>query len=207
MGFRWRKRTKGKNGWINFSYSKKNGFNTSITVKSGPFTWNSGNRKRKSRLTTKLPGGFYHVSSSKSKKKETKQGYNYHTDSPMPATSTPINTDGKDLPFIFWVVIGLIIAAIGGAFSGNTDPTTTKQPIAAPSEYIAPAAPPTASVEDMALPAPSSAPQLHDAPPEVVEKYSTPEYERLDEPETRETFRPSHNGDYIYRPGATPDEL
>lgn len=63
MGIRWRKRTKGKNGWLNFSYSAKNGFNWSASAKAGPFTWNSGNGKTtRRRITTNLPGGFYHVS-------------------------------------------------------------------------------------------------------------------------------------------------
>lgn len=65
MGIRWRTRTKGKNGWLNFSYSDKNGFNWSASAKSGPFTWNSGNGKTtRRRITTNLPGGFYHVTST-----------------------------------------------------------------------------------------------------------------------------------------------
>ena len=62
MGFRWRKRTKGKNGWLNFSYSPKNGLNASVSVKAGPFTWNSGNGKTTTRrITTNIGGGLHHV--------------------------------------------------------------------------------------------------------------------------------------------------
>lgn len=71
MGIRWRKRTGGKNGWLNFSYSKKNGFNWSASAKAGPFTWNSGNGKTtRKRITTNLPGGFYHVSTDPRSKRQ-----------------------------------------------------------------------------------------------------------------------------------------
>ena len=74
MGLRYRGRTKGKAGWINYSYSKKNGFNMSLSAKAGPFTWNSGNGKTtKRRITTNLPGGFYHVTDSKSPSESRRQ--------------------------------------------------------------------------------------------------------------------------------------
>lgn len=70
MGLRFRKRIGGKNGWFNLSWSGKNGFGLSTSVKAGPFTLNSGNGKTtKGRLTTNLPGGFYHVSESTSSPK------------------------------------------------------------------------------------------------------------------------------------------
>lgn len=65
MGVRYRKKTGNKSAWLNWSYSEKNGLNTSLSVKTGPFTWNSGNGKTtKKRITTNLPGGFYHVTES-----------------------------------------------------------------------------------------------------------------------------------------------
>jgi len=72
MGFRLRRRTKGKNGWFNFSWSEKNGLNASISVKAGPFTWNSGNGKSHgSRVFTNLPGvGLYHVTSGATGKRK-----------------------------------------------------------------------------------------------------------------------------------------
>lgn len=66
MGLQIRKRTKGKAGWWNFSYSKKNGLGVSLSVKSGPFTWNSGNGKStRRRLTTDLGNGIRYVSYEK----------------------------------------------------------------------------------------------------------------------------------------------
>lgn len=70
MALRYRGRSKGKGAWLNWSWSKKHGLNTSVSVKSGPFTWNSGNGKTtKKRVTTNLPGGFYHVSTEKSERR------------------------------------------------------------------------------------------------------------------------------------------
>jgi hypothetical protein len=65
MGLRYRGRSKGKDMWVNWSWSKKNGLGVSASVKAGPFTWNSGNGKStQKRITTNLPGGFYHVTSN-----------------------------------------------------------------------------------------------------------------------------------------------
>jgi len=75
MGFRYRGRSKGKDGWINWSWSKKNGLGLSASAKVGPFTWNSGNGKStKKRITTNLPGGFYHVTSNESSRSNKSTG-------------------------------------------------------------------------------------------------------------------------------------
>lgn len=62
MGFQYRKRTRGsKSGWVNFSYSKKNGLNASTSIKSGNVTYNTGNRTRGSRTTINLGNGARYV--------------------------------------------------------------------------------------------------------------------------------------------------
>ena len=69
MGLQVRRRTKGKNSWQNFSYSKKGGVRTSTSIQSGQVTYNTGNLlgKRKSRVTVNLGGGARYVWNSKSK--------------------------------------------------------------------------------------------------------------------------------------------
>lgn len=79
MGLQVRKRTKGKGGWLNFSYSEKNGFNVSVSAKAGPFTWNSGNGKTtRRRLTTDLGNGIRYVSYEKKGRAPTKSTPTYY---------------------------------------------------------------------------------------------------------------------------------
>ena len=73
MGLRYRGRSRGKDAWLNWSWSAKNGFGLSASVKSGPFTFNTGNNKStKPRLTTNLPGGVYHVADLSTKPRPTR---------------------------------------------------------------------------------------------------------------------------------------
>lgn len=68
MGFQYRKRTKGKNGWFNFSYSDKNGLGMSTSVKVGNITHNFGG-KRANRTTVDIGNGLKYVSYGSSKAK------------------------------------------------------------------------------------------------------------------------------------------
>lgn len=62
MAGQYRRRTKGKNAWVNVSASKKNGVNGSVSVKpSKSITFNSGNKIRPSRVTINLGKGFRYV--------------------------------------------------------------------------------------------------------------------------------------------------
>lgn len=72
MGLQIRKRTKGKDGWLNGSYSSK-GVGVSGSVKAGKnVTYNTGdlssNRKTPSRLTVNFGNGIKWVSYGKSKR-------------------------------------------------------------------------------------------------------------------------------------------
>ena len=69
MGFQYRRRTKGKGAWLNTSYSEKNGLNFSGSFKAGPFTFNTGNSRRASRLTTRLGKGMRYISYGDSKRR------------------------------------------------------------------------------------------------------------------------------------------
>lgn len=118
MGIRWRTRTKGKNGWLNFSYSDKNGFNWSASAKSGPFTWNSGNGKTtRRRITTNLPGGFYHVTSTSkpTRSRKPRSSASYDSDSVLSALITVI------IVVVGWSILMynhpwlIIVTIIGGA--------------------------------------------------------------------------------------------
>lgn len=71
MGFQFRRRTKGKSGWLNFSYSEKNGLGMTGSIKAGPVTYNTGNSKRGSRATVDLGNGIKHVSYGKTPKSST----------------------------------------------------------------------------------------------------------------------------------------
>lgn len=102
MGIRYRGRTKGKDTWLNYSWSSKRGLNVSLSAKAGPFTWNSGNKRYKSRVTTNLPGGFYHVSYGKGKRK-TNQSY-------APSTSSDDGTGVLGALVVFGIMLGLFLA-------------------------------------------------------------------------------------------------
>lgn len=78
MGLQVRKRTKGKSGWLNGSYSSK-GVGVSGSVKAGKnVTYNTGdlssNRKTPSRLTVNLGNGIRWVSYGSTKKTKYKEG-------------------------------------------------------------------------------------------------------------------------------------
>jgi hypothetical protein len=68
MGIQYRKRTKGKSGWFNFSYSDKRGLGMSTSVKVGGVTHNFGS-KRASRTTVNLGNGLKYVSYGQSRSK------------------------------------------------------------------------------------------------------------------------------------------
>ena len=67
MGFRVRKRTRGKNAWLNLSLSKK-GFNSSMSVKLGDTTINFG--KDRVRTTYNLGNGMSYVNTTSTKTKK-----------------------------------------------------------------------------------------------------------------------------------------
>lgn len=96
MGFQVRKRTKGKNSWQNFSYSKKGGFKTSTSVKSGQVTYNTGNLlgKRKSRVTVNLGNGARYV-------------WNSRSDSEKPSS------EGESLGIVWAVIIFMCLIGVG----------------------------------------------------------------------------------------------
>ena len=204
MGFRWRKRTKGKNAWLNFSYSKKNGFNTSLSVKSGPFTWNSGNRKRPTRLTTNLPGGFYHVSSNK--KKSSKSTSN---DNSPPTSYSSGSQEGLGILGI--IIIALFAGCAVNIFTGHSDSYTQSVADSLPPQGVSAAAP--TAPADAAAPALEPIPesQQHFSVPDLPDQDTQGTWQRFQVPASKEeppteTFKPSHNGDYIYQPGAIPPE-
>ena len=64
MGFQFRKRTKGKQGWLNFSGSKKNGLGASLSLKFGKnVTYNS-----RGRVTINFGNGLRYVAYKKKKR-------------------------------------------------------------------------------------------------------------------------------------------
>lgn len=70
MGLQFRKRTKGKNSWLNFSHSKKNGFSASLSVKVAKgVTMNFGGKGNR-RATVNFGNGLRYVK-YRDKKKET----------------------------------------------------------------------------------------------------------------------------------------
>jgi hypothetical protein len=79
MGFQVRKRTKGKSGWLNGSYSSK-GVGASGSVKLGKnVTLNTGdvvNGKTPSRLTINFGNGFRYVAYGKRKREGSTASYN-----------------------------------------------------------------------------------------------------------------------------------
>lgn len=89
MGLQIRKRTKGKSGWLNFSYSERNGFGTSVSVKPLKGITHNFGGKRGSRTTIDLGNGIRYVSygeKPKSKPKaKTSSGSGYvPSSSPQP---------------------------------------------------------------------------------------------------------------------------
>lgn len=79
MGLQFRKRTKGKNSWINVSHSKKNGLSASLSVKLDKnFTMNFGGKGNR-RATINFGNGFryvkYRTPKAKTKKEPTQRSY------------------------------------------------------------------------------------------------------------------------------------
>lgn len=71
MGFQFRKRTKGKQGWLNFSGSKKNGLGASLSLKFGKnVTYNS-----RGRVTVNFGNGLRYVAYKKKKRAPKEQTY------------------------------------------------------------------------------------------------------------------------------------
>lgn len=60
MGFQWRKRTKGKKAWLNFSASKSRGVGASASIKFGNMTANVGSGGRR-RVTVNFGNGLKYV--------------------------------------------------------------------------------------------------------------------------------------------------
>lgn len=78
MGLRYRGRTKGKDAWMNYSWSKKHGLRASFSMKFGPFTINTGNGKStRSRMTTNLGDGLYHVAQKPSNARSNASSYQH----------------------------------------------------------------------------------------------------------------------------------
>lgn len=70
MGLQFRRRTKGKNSWLNFSGSSR-GLNASYSIKIGSLTFNIG--KHGNRSTLNLGNGFKYVSYKRRKNEKTPQ--------------------------------------------------------------------------------------------------------------------------------------
>lgn len=100
MGLQVRRRTKGKSGWLNFSYSDKNGVGASATVKIGKnVTYNS-----RGRTTINFGNGIKWVSYPKRGKRKVQQPiYNSSYQSEPPSSSGC---------FVIIVALFLIIAFI-----------------------------------------------------------------------------------------------
>jgi hypothetical protein len=102
MGLRYRGKTKGKDAWLNWAWSEKNGLGVSASAKVGPFTLNTGNgTTTKKRLWTNLPGGFYHVENLSEPTA---------TSTPTPTSPAPSNSrSGFGIGSIFeWIGIGIM---------------------------------------------------------------------------------------------------
>lgn len=85
MGFQYRKRTKGKKSWFNFSGSSKNGLGCSLSVKLGKrITYNS-----RGRVTVNFGNGFRYVGYKK-KKRVVKQQPIYTKKIPRAKRGSPI---------------------------------------------------------------------------------------------------------------------
>lgn len=112
MGFQYRKRTKGKSGWFNFSYSDKNGLGMSTSVKVGGITHNFGG-KRANRTTVDLGNGLKYVSygPSKAKKRSTTKSQ------PVYTSSEPLNWGD-----VYWIFSFIFAALIIGTLIFETWP-------------------------------------------------------------------------------------
>lgn len=111
MGFSVRKRTKGKNSWLNLSASKKNGINVSYTQKVGDLTLNFS---KKPRRTTYNFGNGVRWTSSNSAPKKTPRSKPIAVDShslPKPK-AIPSSPRTEELPTYVWVIMFVMISVI-----------------------------------------------------------------------------------------------
>lgn len=110
MGFQFRRRTKGKDGWLNFSYSKRNGLGMSGSVKVGNITFNTGNSKRASRTSVDLGNGLRYVSYGPSKSKKPK------AQKSQPTYYEPTEFTSADMVVfhgVYWIV-AILMLVLGG---------------------------------------------------------------------------------------------
>lgn len=114
MGFQVRKRTKGKSGWWNGSYSRK-GVGASGSVKVGDnVTWNTGdliNGKTNQRVTVNLGNGMRWVWYGKKKttKKQT-------TSEPTHSYAKPWND--SDTVWVSLILAGIVLSSFAFGFFG-----------------------------------------------------------------------------------------
>lgn len=95
MGLSFRGKTKGKKSWLNYSFSRKRGFNSSISFKLGKnLTINLG--KHGTRTTMNFGNGFVYRGYNKNKKKKpktqkqpTRTYYEYNRPEAPPTPLTP----------------------------------------------------------------------------------------------------------------------
>ena len=89
MGLQFRKRTKGKNSWINFSHSKKNGFSASLSVKVAKgVTMNFGGKGNR-RATVNLGNGIRYVKYRTPKGRTKTESSSTNKKSSSQSSSTP----------------------------------------------------------------------------------------------------------------------
>ena len=119
MGFSVRKRTKGKDSWLNFSFSKR-GLNASHTMRFGNTTLNFG---KKLRTTVNLGGGMRYVKThSKPKAKSVKPSHvaafdkmkSYVSRGNFSVTEEPTwsSENIAMMSALFWFVVGLFVVGL-----------------------------------------------------------------------------------------------
>ena len=116
MGLQIRKRTKGKSGWLNFSYSERNGFGTSVSVKPLKGITHNFGGKRGSRTTIDLGNGIRYVSygeKPKSKPRAKSSGSGY-----TPSSSYDPGW-GPFLTFMTALIFEIVLVSWLGFFFGS----------------------------------------------------------------------------------------
>lgn len=108
MGLSWRKRTKGKNLWVNLFASKNNGAGASLSLKIGNATANLGPNGRK-RLTINFGNGIRYIkTSTASKKVKPSQKPQATYDKKIVSNIEPIVVDEKYNRMLFWLFVVLV---------------------------------------------------------------------------------------------------
>lgn len=110
MGFSVRKRTKGKNSWLNLSASKKNGINVSYTQKVGDLTLNFSKKPR--RTTYNLGNGVRWTSSNPAPKKTPRSKPIVVDSHSLPKQKIIPSNQTEKLPTYVWVVMFVMISVI-----------------------------------------------------------------------------------------------